>query len=167
MNQDYSRLPYRRCAGVMLFNDQKKVWIGRRIPKWGGDQPNHFWQMPQGGIDEGETPEEAAMRELAEETGTANGEIIAECTSWLTYDLPQSLLGSALKGRYRGQTQKWFAMRFLGSDEEFDVGPKDGHLAEFDAWRWAEISELTDLIVPFKRQVYEQLVKEFGRFARD
>lgn len=167
MNQDCSALPYRRCVGIMLFNDQKKVWIGRRIPSRAGDQSQSFWQMPQGGIDDGETPEDAAMRELAEETGTANCTIIAESQDWLSYDLPPELLGVGLKGRYRGQTQKWFAMRFLGRDDEFDIGAGENHEAEFGAWRWADIGELLDLIVPFKRDVYRQLVKEFSRFATD
>ncbi len=167
MNQSFAALPYRRCVGIMLFNEQKKVWIGRRVRGRTGEQLQHYWQMPQGGIDEGETPEEAALRELAEETGTGNGEIIAESADWLTYDLPPDLLGIGLKGLYRGQRQKWFAMRFLGRDDDFDVSPRDGEKTEFDAWRWADIDELADLIVPFKRGVYEQLIKEFGGFAKD
>lgn len=161
-DQDFSRLPYRPCVGVVLVNSDGLVWIGRRVPKWAGDRSEHCWQMPQGGIDEGEDPEKAAFRELEEEIGTANAEIIAACPRWLTYDLPGEALGIALKGKYRGQTQKWFAMRFLGADEEIDISERNGHKAEFREWRWAPMREAVEAVVPFKRPVYRELAEEFA-----
>jgi putative (di)nucleoside polyphosphate hydrolase len=155
---DAEALPYRPCAGVMLINRAGLVWVGRRI-----DTPDG-WQLPQGGIDKGEAPHEAALRELAEEIGTTNAAIIGETQDWLTYDLPPELLGKAWKGRYRGQKQKWFACRFLGDDDEIDVHGV-AH-PEFDAWRWVEAAALVDLIVPFKRGVYAALVAELGSLAR-
>jgi putative (di)nucleoside polyphosphate hydrolase len=120
--------------------------------------------MPQGGIVAGEQCRAAALRELAEETGAVNVEVLAEAPWWLSYDLPDELLGVALKGRYRGQRQKWFAMRFLGQDEEIDIAPRR-HKAEFDDWRWAPLSDVPRLVVPFKRQVYEDVARTFARFA--
>jgi len=143
----------------MLFNRENRVWIGRRIPKWDGDGSQKMWQMPQGGIDEGESPIEAALRELDEEIGTNHAELIGEYPDWLSYDLPRDLLGMALKGRYRGQTQKWFFMRYLGDDAQIRIDGENGHEIEFDQWRWAEIDELVPLVVDFKRHVYEQLVQ--------
>ena len=113
------------------------MWVGRRRPKWAGDGSAHIWQMPQGGISAGEGARAAALRELEEETGVASVELLAEAPGWFTYDLPEELLGIALKGRYRGQRQKWFAMRFVGDESEIDIAPRNGHKAEFDAWRWA------------------------------
>lgn len=158
------RLTYRPCVGIMLLNSDGLVWVGRRIAKWNGDHSAAKWQMPQGGIDDGEDPKTAALRELEEETGTSNGEIIGETEGWLTYDLPDELLGQALKGKYRGQIQKWFAVRFLGQDSEININPTD-HKPEFDAWEWRKMEELPDLIVPFKRQIYEQVVAEFSHLA--
>ena len=109
-------LPYRPCVGVVLINRDRLVWIGRRIPKWEGDGGDQLWQMPQGGIDKGEEPEQAAWRELLEETGTAKATLLGGIEGWLTYDLPKEALGIGLKGRYCGQKQKWFAMRFEGED---------------------------------------------------
>lgn len=150
-------LPYRPCAGVMLFNDAGLVWIGRRI-----DTPDG-WQMPQGGIDKGEDPRRAALRELEEELGTANVAVIGETRDWLTYDLPPALIGKAWKGRFRGQRQKWFACRYRGEDAEIDIhGVSD---PEFDDWKWTSIDTVVGLIVPFKRQVYAALVEEFSPFA--
>jgi putative (di)nucleoside polyphosphate hydrolase len=117
--------------------------------------------MPQGGIEKFEPPRVAALRELREETGVTNVEIIAEHPNWLTYELPDSLLGIALKGRYRGQRQKWFAMRFLGDDREIDIASKEGTKAEFDTWRWVPIATVPKLIVPFKRDLYEQVTRAF------
>lgn len=163
--ENKSSLPYRPCVGIVLFNAEGLVWIGRRIPKWDGDASQHMWQMPQGGIDAGETPLEAALRELEEEIGTRNVEVVGESRDWLSYDLPPEVLGVAMKGKYCGQRQKWFAMRFLGSDDEVDIGARPGHKAEFNAWRWVRLEEITDLVVPFKRPVYEVLAREFATLA--
>lgn len=158
-----SDLPYRPCVGIMLLNAEGRVWIGRRIPKWEGDgkDENRLWQMPQGGIDDGEAPEEAAFRELEEEAGTRQASVIARTEGWLAYDLPPEALGAALKGRYRGQKQKWFAMRFEGSDADIDIAPDLGEKPEFDTWRWEPMENLPDLVVPFKRDVYMQVVAAF------
>ena len=150
-------LPYRPCAGIMLLNDENKVFVAKRI-----DNKVEAWQMPQGGIDEGESPQQAAVRELYEETGIKNAEIIAESQGWYDYDLPSHLVAQLWKGKYRGQTQKWFAMRFLGTDGDIDINTAE---PEFDAWRWAPIAELLDLVVPFKRHVYADLVAAFGHLA--
>ena len=155
---------YRPCVGVMLLNKQGLVWIGRRFQKQNDDGVGHWWQMPQGGIDEGEDTALAAKRELEEETAVRSAEIIAEAPGWYNYDLPEHLIGHSWKGKYRGQTQKWFAMRFLGDDSEINLAPP-GHKQEFDQWRWAPIDEITDLIVPFKKPVYEQVVKAFRHLA--
>lgn len=161
---DYSTLPYRRCVGVVLVNAERRVWIGKRIAKWPEDQSQLTWQLPQGGIDEGETPREAAFRELEEETGTAEAELVTETADWLSYDLPDHLLGTALKGRYRGQTQKWFLMRFLGSDADIDISERPGHKAEFCDWRWARMRDVVEQVVPFKQRVYREVEREFSRF---
>ena len=160
-----SALPLRACVGIMLLNAEGKVWVGRRKPKWAGDHAAHIWQMPQGGIEKYEPPHLAALRELREETGVTSVEIVGEHPDWLTYELPNSLLGIALKGRYRGQRQKWFAMRFLGDESEIDIAAKDGTKAEFERWRWAPIDLVPKLIVPFKRGVYEQVTGAFGHLA--
>ena len=157
-------LPYRPCVGIMLINREGLVWVGRRRPKWAGYGAAHIWQMPQGGITPGESERAAALRELEEETGVDSVEPLAEAPDWLSYDLPSDLLGIAMKGRYRGQRQKWFAMRFTGHESEIDIAAHGGHKAEFDAWRWAPASELTQLIVPFKRQIYADVAAEFATF---
>jgi len=159
-------LPYRPCVGIMLINRVGLVWVGRRRPKWAGDRSAYIWQMPQGGIDIGEDPRAAALPELEEETGVRSVDVLAEACGWLSYDLPDELLGVALKGRYRGQRQRWFAMRFTGDDSEIDIAPRHGHKAEFDAWRWVPSTELTDQIVPFKRQIYQDVVAEFAHLLR-
>jgi len=153
-----SDLPYRRCVGIMLVNTQGKVWIGDRI---GSSNPEGLqtWQMPQGGIDKGEEPAAAAARELLEETGTDKATIIAEASHWYSYDLPNPLRGKALRGKFRGQTQRWFLMKFTGDDADIDIAA-DAH-QEFSEWRWADIEELAELIVEFKRPVYEKVVAEF------
>ena len=155
-------LPYRPCVGIMLISPAHLVWVGRRRPKWAAGQGAHFWQMPQGGILPGEDARAAALRELEEETGVRSVEVLAEAPRWLSYDLPENLLGIALKGRYRGQRQKWFAMRFTGVEREIDVAARGRHKAEFDAWRWVPPWQLAGLIVPFKRQVYTEVVREFA-----
>lgn len=149
----------------MLLNRDGLVWVGRRRPKWAGDHA-HIWQMPQGGIEKFEAPRIAALRELREETGVTQVEVLAEHPEWLSYELPSNLLGVALKGRYRGQRQKWFAMRFLGDDSEIDILPKAETKAEFDTWRWAPIETVPSLIVPFKREVYERVTAGFAHLAR-
>jgi putative (di)nucleoside polyphosphate hydrolase len=160
--KDPESLPYRPCVGVMLVNRAGLAFVGRRR---GGQEPigeDHAWQMPQGGIDDGEEPYAAALRELYEETSVRSVEPIGETSGWVKYDLPRELVGVAWKGRYRGQTQKWFALRFTGEDSEIDVlTPGNGkHKAEFSDWRWEEIGRLPSLIVPFKRASYGEVVAE-------
>lgn len=163
---DPSKLGYRPCVGIMVLNRAGLVWIGRRADAPGDPEgPGAWWQMPQGGIDEDEDPAKAALRELDEETGITSATIIAESASWLHYDLPPSLMGKAWGGRYRGQKQKWFAARFTGEDGEVAL-ERPGHKAEFDTWRWAPIAELPGLIVPFKREVYDQVLAEFAPLAK-
>jgi putative (di)nucleoside polyphosphate hydrolase len=157
-------LPYRPCVGIMLINGDGLIWVGRRLPKWQGDRSAFIWQMPQGGITSGEAVRAAALRELEEETSVRSVEVLAEAPGWLTYDLPEELLGIALKGKYRGQRQKWFAMRFTGDDAEIDIAPQCGHKAEFDDWRWAPASDIPQLIVPFKRQIYVDVVRTFAGY---
>lgn len=158
-------LPYRNAVGIMVLNRAGRVWTGRRLPKWSGDKSAYIWQMPQGGIDSNEAPIEAAYRELREETGITSAEVVAEIPQWLTYDLPEPLLGVALKGKYRGQRQRWFAMRFWGDDSEIDIRPRNGK-AEFDRWRWRDMSELPELIVSFKQPVYQAVVERFAYLAQ-
>jgi putative (di)nucleoside polyphosphate hydrolase len=158
-------LPYRVCVGIMLINSEGLVWVGRRRPKWAGEQSAPIWQMPQGGIEKYEPPRIAALRELREETGITSVEIVAEHPDWLAYELPDRLMGVALKGRYRGQRQKWFAMRFLGSDDEIDISSKFDIKAEFDAWRWTSLASIPTLAVPFKRGIYDRITHEFAHLA--
>jgi putative (di)nucleoside polyphosphate hydrolase len=164
-----TRLPMRPCAGIALFNAEGRVWIGRRSPKWARTPQTyltgHMWQLPQGGIFEGELPADAAVRELREETGVSSVSLLAEIPEWLSYELPSDLLGIALKGRYGGQRLRWFAMRFEGDDSEIDIDT-DGIKSEFDAWRWADLAELPELALPFKRSVYETVASAFAPFAR-
>lgn len=159
-------LPYRPCAGVMLINGDGRVFVGRRADRSEEGVDNTWWQMPQGGLDPGEEPEAGARRELAEETGVRSARFVARARDWLTYDLPSELLGIAWEGRYRGQTQMWFAARFEGEESEIDFSPRDGHEQEFDAWRWVTLSELPTLVVPFKRKVYLSIIDEFGALVR-
>lgn len=153
-----SGLPYRRGVGAVLFNSAGLVFAARRI-----DTPGDAWQLPQGGVDEGEKPRQAVLRELEEEIGTNNAEVLAKSRRWHTYELPDHLLGKVWGGRYRGQRQRWFALRFLGSDSEIDLAAHQH--PEFDAWRWVPIAALPDLAVTFKRFLYVELVAEFRHLA--
>jgi putative (di)nucleoside polyphosphate hydrolase len=156
-------LPYRPCVGIMLLNASGEVWLGHRFDEPIGNDEGRgaWWQMPQGGIDAGEDARKAALRELFEETCVRSAEIIGEAPGWYNYDLPPHLVGKSWGGRYRGQTQKWFAMRFTGADSEISVAAPPGHKPEFDAWRWAPMDEVLGLIVPFKRGVYARVIEEF------
>lgn len=160
-------LPYRLCVGVALFNRDGLVWTGQRSDKDAeGEGSGHWWQMPQGGLDDDEEPKAAAFRELYEETSVKDVSLIREASDWFAYDLPPELVGQSWKGRYRGQKQKWFAMRFEGADADIDVlHPGDGHKPEFSEWRWERLERLPELIVPFKRPVYEQVVEAFSDLA--
>ena len=151
---EIAKLPYRPGVGITLFNQKGQVFVAQRI-----DNPGPAWQMPQGGIDKGEEPLQAAWREMKEEIGTDRARYVGETRDWLQYDLPDDLIPLIWKGRFRGQRQKWFAFRFLGEDRDIDIDTKH---PEFSSWRWAELEELPDLIVPFKRRLYEELVEEFA-----
>jgi len=147
----------------MLLNAQGLAFVGQRSDRSGAPEGvGQWWQMPQGGIDEGEAPELAAHRELFEETGVRSISIIASAPDWLLYDLPEHLIGVAWEGRYRGQKQMWFAARLEGPESEIDVKPREGHEQEFDAWQWVKVADLPSLVVPFKRAVYERVVEEFS-----
>lgn len=161
-------LPYRPNVGVMVLNGAGKVWVGRRLSENNSESDGspQLWQMPQGGIDPGEAPLPAALRELYEETGMKTVSLLAEASRWINYDLPDHLIGIGLKGKYRGQTQRWFAFRFEGEEDEIAINPPPGgHQAEFSAWEWKPMAELPELIVPFKRKVYEAVVAEFSHLA--
>jgi putative (di)nucleoside polyphosphate hydrolase len=150
----------------MALNRAGLAFIGRRIDGPEHIDATHVWQMPQGGIDPGEEPRTAAARELREETSISSVEWLGEVADWLSYDIPRDIVGLAWQGRYRGQTQKWFAVRFIGDESEIDIAhPAGGHQAEFSAWRWEPLQNVPDLVVPFKRHVYERVVKEFAQFA--
>jgi len=144
------------------------VWVGRRgdAPNAIGGNQDNWWQMPQGGIDTGEAPDEAALRELHEETSVNSARIIAEAPEWYSYDFPGEVLKTVRGGKFRGQTQKWFAVRFTGTDDEIDIAAPAGHKPEFDQWRWAGMDELVDMIIPFKRDVYKQVVAAFSNIRR-
>lgn len=155
-----ANLPYRPAAGIMLVNEHKRVFVGQRI-----DSTLEAWQMPQGGLDEGEDVEAGALRELEEETGIAASlvQILARSRQELLYDLPEDLVGKLWKGRYRGQRQIWFLMRFLGADSDIDLNTAH---PEFRAWKWAEPNDLPDMIVPFKRTLYQNVLGEFAHLIR-
>jgi putative (di)nucleoside polyphosphate hydrolase len=163
----FEDLPYRPCVGVMLLNRVGRVFIGRRRNGPEHVDATHVWQMPQGGLDPGEDPEAALWRELYEETNIRSADILGSIDDWLTYDIPRDILGQAWGGKYRGQTQKWFAMRFTGDESEIDVAHPAGgkHKPEFVEWRWEPMRNLPDLVVPFKRAIYERVVKDFARFG--
>ena len=156
--EEIEKLPYRPCVGVMLVNSGGQVFVGQRI-----DNDTAAWQMPQGGIDPGETPREAALRELGEETGVS-AELVrieAETRDWIPYDLPHDLVPKIWKGRFRGQEQKWVLMRFLGADADVNIATDH---PEFSEWRWLPPDELVARIVPFKRDVYQRVLDQFGEF---
>ncbi len=153
VSRDIAALPYRRGVGIMLLSADDRVFVARRI-----DTSAEAWQMPQGGIDDGEEPAAAALRELEEEIGTAKARIIGESRTWLNYDLPPALIPRVWGGRYRGQSQKWFALRFEGVDADIDIATEH---PEFNAWKWVPADVLVDVIVPFKRDIYRQVVDEF------
>ena len=159
---------YRPCVGLAVFNRDGLVFLGRR--RMGAETGNSHpaWQMPQGGIDPGETPLQAALRELYEETNIRSVSLLGEADEWFCYDLPAPLAGQAWKGRYRGQTQKWFAFRFEGEESEIDVSKPGGgrHKPEFSGWRWERLERVPELIIPFKRQVYERVASAFAPYAR-
>lgn len=164
---DLPRPPYRPCVGITLFNREGLVFVGRRPVSAGPEhvEGEYAWQMPQGGIDQGEKPFDAARRELFEETNATSIRLLAEAPEWYSYDLPRDVAGRAWRGRYGGQTQKWFAFRFEGDDSEIDIACPGGHKPEFDAWRWERLERLPELIIPFKRGVYESVVEAFRPFA--
>ncbi len=161
-NEDFGL--YRPCVGIMLLNDEGLVFIGKRRPKRGGDAGSaYLWQMPQGGIDPGEDPYTAALRELAEETGITSAEKLAEAPDWYCYDLPVDASRRSWRGRYKGQRQRWFALRHTGPESEINVAaPPGGFKPEFETWRWARMDELAGLVIPFKREVYERVVGVFA-----
>lgn len=150
----HAQFNYRPCVGIMLFNADGLIFVGQRR-----DRMVEAWQMPQGGVDEGEAPRLAAFRELEEEIGTRRADIVSETVDWLAYDLPEDLQGKVWKGKYRGQIQKWYLMRFLGDDSDINL---DTHEPEFRSWRWSRIEELIGLAVPFKQGIYAELVRRFG-----
>jgi putative (di)nucleoside polyphosphate hydrolase len=149
MKKDLHNLPLRSGVGIVVLNKENKVFVAKRI-----DNPKNFWQMPQGGVDEGEDFLKAAYRELEEETSIKNVELIKELDGTITYELPDRLLGLIWKGKYRGQKQKWFLMRFVGSDSEINIKTKH---PEFLEWKWVELDKITDLVVDFKLQVYKEV----------
>lgn len=151
----FNNLPYRKGVGMMVFNDQKKIFVGKRIDN------QEAWQMPQGGIDENEEPETAAKRELFEETGIQSIRIVKKSDNEYFYDLPDHLLGKIWKGKFKGQKQIWYLVKFLGPDSEINIKQKH---PEFNEWKWVSIDELPNLIVPFKKQLYESVIKDLKDF---
>ena len=158
-NPEHFSLPYRRGVGLMVINKEKNVFVGQRI-----DTKNDTWQMPQGGIKEDETVYEAGVRELKEETNMVDVQIIAETKNWLYYDLPEFLIGKLWEGQYRGQKQKWLLMYFFGNDSTIDVKTSS---AEFQKWQWLDLSEIPEIVIPFKKHLYSSVVKEFHGIIKD
>ena len=158
MSAKRPKLPYRRGVGAVLINREGLILVARRI-----DTPGDAWQLPQGGIDGAEKPRQAVLRELTEEIGTDKAEIIAKSKDWYRYELPAELVGRVWGGKYCGQKQRWFALRFTGCDRDIDLAA-DGH-PEFDDWRWVPIETLPSLAVGFKRKLYENIVREFRHLA--
>lgn len=156
MLQNNLNLPYRLGVGIILVNKDNKIFVGKRI-----DTRSEAWQMPQGGIDKGEKPKQAVMRELYEEVGIINAKIIKETENWYSYDIPDHLIAKLWNGKYRGQKQKWFLIRFLGNDDEINIHNKH---AEFKEWKWTDIDEILEIIVPFKKELYKQIFKELKEY---
>ena len=152
MKEKYIKLPLRSGVGIVVLNNKNQVFVARRI-----DNPKNFWQMPQGGVDKGEKYYEAAKRELQEETSIKNIKLIKEIHGYITYNLPNNLLGIIWRGKFKGQKQKWFIVRFLGGDEEINIKTKK---PEFFEWKWVEIEQITDLVVKFKMDVYQKVKEE-------
>ena len=152
MEEKFKNLPLRSGVGIVVLNKENKVFVAKRI-----DNPKNFWQMPQGGVDENESYLKAAKRELLEETGIKTVKVIKELDDWLTYNLPENLLGKIWNGKYRGQKQKWFVMKFLGNINEININTKD---PEFLEWKWVESSDLPKIVVDFKVEVYKKILKE-------
>jgi putative (di)nucleoside polyphosphate hydrolase len=167
--KNFEDLPYRPCVGLAVFNADGRVFVGRRL---GGPEhvdAIHSWQMPQGGIDDDEDAYEAALRELYEETNIRSIRKLGEVDRWLKYDIPREIAGQAWKGKYRGQKQKWYALRFTGDESEIDIATPGGgdHKPEFVEWRWEKLENTPALIVPFKRGVYDDVVRAFAGFTRE
>jgi putative (di)nucleoside polyphosphate hydrolase len=163
----FEDLPYRPCVGLTVINRAGLVFIGRRTQGPEHIDEIHAWQMPQGGIDDGEDPWPAGLRELYEETNIRSVERLGAIDDWLMYNIPRKIVGRAWAGKYRGQMQRWFALRFTGDDREIDVAAPGGgaHEPEFVEWRWEKMQNLPNLVVPFKRPTYERVVREFAKFA--
>ena len=159
-DEEVAALPYRPCVGLVVLNRASEIFVGQRL-----DYRGDAWQMPQGGIDPGEAPLEAALRELGEETGIGRDKVtlLAESREWIPYDLPRALIPRLWKGRYRGQTQRWFALRFMGRDEDIDIATEH---PEFSAWMWSPRDEVIQRIVPFKRETYRRVLREFDHLFR-
>ena len=153
--ENFQKLPYRNGVGIVVLNNENKVFVAKRI-----DNPKNFWQMPQGGVDEGEDLLNAAYRELKEETSIFNVKLIKEIEDWTQYDLPSKLIGIIWKGRYKGQKQKWFIFKFLGNDTEINIKTKN---PEFLDWKWIEIGKITEIVVDFKKEVYQKVKKEIKK----
>jgi putative (di)nucleoside polyphosphate hydrolase len=153
--ENFQKLPYRNGVGIVVLNYENKVFVAKRI-----DNPKNFWQMPQGGVDEGEDLLNAAYRELKEETSIFNVKLIKEIEDWTQYDLPSKLIGIIWKGRYKGQKQKWFIFKFLGKDTEINIKTKN---PEFLDWKWIEIGKITEIVVDFKKEVYQKVEKEIKK----
>ena len=153
--ENFQKLPYRNGVGIVVLNHENKVFVAKRI-----DNPKNFWQMPQGGVDEGEDLLNAAYRELKEETSIFNVKLIKEIEDWTQYDLPSKLIGIIWKGRYKGQKQKWFIFKFLGKDTEINIKTKN---PEFLDWKWIEVGKITEIVVDFKKEVYQKVEKEIKK----
>ena len=156
MQDKFKNLPLRNGVGIVVLNDKNKVFVAKRI-----DNPKNFWQMPQGGVDDGEDFLKAAFRELKEETSIKNVKLMKEFDETITYELPDHLLGIIWKGKYKGQKQKWFLMRFIGEEKEINIKTKN---PEFLDWKWIDIDEMTEVVVDFKLHVYEELKKRIKKF---